>query len=226
LPLHHHRHINQFVRVFNMSGMSPTKITVVYVATTGHVVAGFTRADVSGSPPKLADLVGDDLVLQMGATPMSPAPTPTKPIGRFLIPATDLALVDVDLPLQGAALWGQSVQLTGAPGSLVPGQPPALFAPTSFGSSSTTTPAASVSASHQLTVSFPGSTPAAIGLPYYVLVAQPITGLARGSLAAGAGSSTATTAVTISVPGSASGTTQLVLVLVQGVSPFIATLAV
>jgi hypothetical protein len=203
-----------------MTGTPSTKITVVYVATTGHVLAGFTRADVSGPPPKLADLVGDNLVLQMG--PSSPTATPTKPVGRFLIPATELASVDVDLPHQGAALWGQSMQLSGATGSLVLSQPPSLFAPKAF----TTTPVANVTAS-QLTVSIAGSSTTLSGLPYYVMVAQPITGVAKGTLAVvGATTTTATAAVTISVPGSVSSTTQLVLVLVQGISPYIATLAV
>ena len=120
-----------------MSGTTKRKITVVYVASTGHVLAGFTQSDASGPAPKINDLVGDNLVLHLGPTP-PPAASPTNPVGRFLIPATDLALIDVDLPHLPSALWGQSMTMTGPTGSQVLGQPPSLFVPKAF----STTPAA------------------------------------------------------------------------------------
>ncbi len=200
-----------------MSGSTPKKVTVVYVATTGHIVAAVTRTDTSGPSPSVADLVGDSLALQMGWT-QTPATPLTIPDGTFLIPATDLALVEIDFGLLGSTPWGQAMNLVGASGGPVLGQPPSVLPLTTFVS-----PPTAVSPSKPLVnVSIPTST-ALSGFSYYIILAQPLTVSGFPTTCKGNLPTTATP-VSLTVPNMVTGTSYLVLVLVQTLKPYVAIL--
>ena len=86
-------------------------------------MSAITRTNASGPSPSIADLVGDNLHLELGPTAQV---TPPRPVGTFLIPSTDLASVDVDIDLLGPNPWGRVMNLAGTPSSPVLGDPPVL----------------------------------------------------------------------------------------------------
>jgi hypothetical protein len=107
---------------------------------------------------------------------------------------------------------------SGPSGPILGSQSPSLLA-NAFASA--TLAVSYVSASQTATVTIPVP-PAVIGAPYYIIVAQPLadTGFPVKS------SATITTApmkVPLTLPNVQSGTTYLVLVLVQNMLPFVAT---
>jgi hypothetical protein len=214
-----------------MSTAAPKKVTLVYVASTGHIVAALTRNDSFRPTPSVADLVGDSLQLRIGPStaPVSPPPIP---VGTFLIPQADLASYDIDLELLGYNPWGQSMNISGTSSSVgssapVPGQPPLIPPPLGIYAIGSLPQASN--ASSQLTVNV--ASPPLVGLPYYIIVAQPLTVAsfptsAKGNLTAGSVSglaAAATTPVNLSIPATVPNGPHMVLVLVQTMQPYVAT---
>ena len=203
-----------------MSGSTPKKVTVVYVATTGHIVAAVTRTDTSGPSPSVADLVGDSLALQMGWT--QPTTPLTIPDGTFLIPATDLALVDVDFGLVGPNAWGQAMNLTGSSSGPVLTSTPSLLPLTNFTSLPPPLPTAKSLSTSQVSVTITTSS-ALSGFSYYIILAQPLTVSGFPTTCKGILPTTATP-VSLTVPNMVPGTSYLVLILVQTLQPYVAIL--
>ena len=204
-----------------MSGIPPTIMSVVYVTSTSHIVSAVTRTDTSAPSPSLADLVGDNLGLQLGPTQVQDSGTPSIPVGTLLIPATDLALVDIDLRLLGPSPWGQAINLVGTPSKPVIGEPPVLAPLLSF----VTPPGATYSSGTQLLTVTITNNPAASGSAYYIIVAQPFTVTGFPTTAKGTLTTTSTTVVTFSLLNLKSGTFP-VLILVKQMLPCVATFIV
>jgi hypothetical protein len=200
-----------------MSTIQTTKMTVLYVASTGHIVSAITRTEASGPSPSIADLVGDNLHLQLGPTTQL---TPPIPVSTFFIPATDLKSVDVDFDILGPNPWGRVMNLAGTSSSPVLGDPPVLPPLTRLSS----TPTASYTAP-AVTVNFPSGS-ASGGSAYYIIVSQPFTVTGFPTTAKGTLPATLSSAANPLSLGNVRSGTYPVLILIQNVLPYVATFVV
>jgi hypothetical protein len=202
-----------------MTGTTSTKTTVVFVANTGHILASLTKADGGGPTPALADLVGDSLHLQVG-WPLTISSLPASLVDTFKIPVADLAPpVDVDPTTLGPISWGTTMNVTGSgpSGPILGSQSPSVLT-NAF--TNTTIAVTYVSGSLTVTVAISGT--AAVSAPYYIIIAQPLD--ATGFPVKSSATITATSMnVPLTLPSVQSGTTYLVLVLVQNTLPFVGT---
>jgi hypothetical protein len=105
-----------------MNNSQPNKMTVVYIANTGHIVAGVSRTDSTGASPAVADLIGNTLTIRGVENNTFAGLSGT--IGSFAIPQGDLRSLDVDFDLVGTYPWGRAINLPiPAPGTSGPGPP-------------------------------------------------------------------------------------------------------
>jgi hypothetical protein len=204
-----------------MNGSPSTKMTVLYVAKTGHIVAAVGRTDGSSSSPAVADLVGDGLRLR--GAPNIPRATSPALVGTFILPQGDLTSQDVPFDQVGPYPWGRAINLAAGSGPSAAGQPVVLSNLTPYPTATPPTLPTPASGS-PWAVSITGP-PA--GSPYYLVVAQPATMGGAPATASGTLGPSGTTTIPLSLlnlPTMTSGTVYPVLVLVQTMLPYVATL--
>lgn len=213
-----------------MSAIPPTKMTVVYVASTGHIVAAVTRRDTTSQSPSVADLVGDGLHLRMATSPPPlSSPTSSSPVGTFVIPQSDLASVDVDFDQVGTFPWGRAINPPTVSSSSGQAQPIVNnrlmpFPTSALPAVSPPKPGSPVS----VTIVIPTTMVIPTGSTYYIVFSQPATMTGAPPTASGPLSSSGTTTVTfpnLTLPTTTSGTSYPVLILVPTMLPYVENLA-
>ena len=204
-----------------MSGTPSTKMTVVYVKTTGHIVAAVTRTNASGPSPTKTDLVGDAIRFRL-----APNGAPM-PVSTFVIPVDDLDTLDVDAHDVGATPLSFAINLAVTPSGSTIGSPQIL--PTvnpwtgSSPSTNLTTGASGTPKSSPLVVIIPNP-PAPASLPYYVVVSDPLTVLGFPATTKGTSAATGNTSFNLTITNLASSKPPYAaLVLVQGMAPYVTT---
>lgn len=199
-----------------MNGSNQTKMTVLYITNTGHIVGGVTRTDSSAPSPKVADLVGSGLTLRSAPNFQAGA---ALPVATFIIPPSDLLTVDVGFDQVGTYPWGQAIvqnAATSTAGASVtvnncqaPATQPIVTSVSSAGRT-------------QLTVSL--TTPTASS--YYIVTAQAAATTTALVPASGpTNASPASQPVNLSLPTPPPGT-YAVLVLVSNMLPYLGTFTV
>jgi len=204
------------MRVLIMSGTPSTKMTVVYVKSTGHIVAAVTRTNASGPSPTKKELVGDGIRFRL-----APNGTPT-PVATFVIPVDDLDTLDLDAHDVGATPLSVAINLAVTPSGSTIGSPqilPTLNPWTGTGSLPSTNLTTKAS---PLVVNIPNP-PAPASLPYYVVVSDPLTVLGFPATTKGTLAATGNTSFNLTITNLASSKTYAALVLVQGMLPYVTT---
>jgi hypothetical protein len=154
-----------------MTSGQPTKMTLLYVTNTGHVLAAVTRTNSNGPAPSAADLAGDGVIVQGLVTDSTATPWTTS-ADAFLVPAKDLSTLDIDVDsttgpaLKNPRSFGVALVAAAAGGNPAPTNPPALNPLNPIGAT-----AASIDATLKLTLTFP--TAPATG-QYYALVTSQV----------------------------------------------------
>jgi len=208
-----------------MSAIPPTKMTVVYVASTGHIVAAVTRRDTTSPSPSVADLVGDGIHLRMATAPT----TSSGPVGTFVIPPSDLASVDVDFDQVGTLPWARAINPPTVSSSSGQAQPIVNnrlmpFPTSALPAVSPPKPGSPVS----VTIVIPTTMVIPTGSTYYIVFSQPATMTGAPPTASGPLSSSGTTTVpfpNLTLPTTTSGTSYPVLILVPTMLPYVENLA-
>jgi len=206
-----------------MSAAPPTKMSVVYVASTGHVVAAVTRSDTTSPSPSVADLVGDGIHLRMATAPT----TSSGPVGTFVIPPSDLASVDVDFDQVGTLPWARAINpptASSTPGPAQPGVNSNLMAFPSAGLP--TVNPASAGNPVNISITIPTTVVIPPGSTYYIVFSQPATITGALPKASGALSSSGPTVVQFPNLTFPSKGDYPVLILVPMMLPYVANLTV
>ena len=210
-----------------MSGTPSTKVTVVNVTTTGHIVAAASRTNTSGPTPSAQDLVGDGIRFRS-----APTASPSSPLFTFVIPVSELTAalpVDVDSKTLGPTSWGKTMNVanSGSSGPILASQSPSV---SSIGSPPVLpplnmwvpTPPSTLltSKASPLVVTFT-SPPAPASLPYYVVVSDPLTVLGFPATAKGTLPSPGNYTFNLTITNIALLKNYAALVLVQSMQPYV-----